>query len=221
MSALKAIHAGCRQLGLDEETRREVYARVTGKSSASEMSEGERQRVVEELRRLGFARKEGRRADGRAKLTGRYAPKLQALWIGAWNLGLVENRDDAALLAFVKRQTGIDHTRFLTHADDANRAIEALKKWMERGGVDWSVGRWSPCWSSCAGERIARAQYRKVANEFHGGAADWPRFRQFVEEISGSPAHWMTAERDWIPVMNALGPIVRGAAERKTEGAAS
>ncbi len=88
---------------------------------------------------LTVFRKEGftlpsatRRFDGRHKLTGKYAKKLQALWIAAWNLGIARDRDDKALLAFVKRQTGIDHTRFLVYADDAKRAIEALKGWINR-----------------------------------------------------------------------------------------
>ena len=72
---------------------------------------------------------------------GRYAPVLQALWIAGHNLGVVQNRDDAALIAFVQRQTGMSHTRFLTDSEDARRAIEALKKWLSReAGVVWPRG---------------------------------------------------------------------------------
>ena len=69
---------------------------------------------------------------------GPYAGKLRALWMSAHNLGLVRSRDDRAMMAFVKRQTKIEHTRFLVEPAAAMKAIEALKKWISRdGGVSW------------------------------------------------------------------------------------
>ena len=69
---------------------------------------------------------------------GPYAGKLRALWMSAHNLGLVRSRDDRAMMAFVKRQTKIEHTRFLVEPSAAMKAIEALKKWISRdGGVTW------------------------------------------------------------------------------------
>jgi len=66
----------------------------------------------------------------------------QALWIAAWNLGLARSRDDAAMLAFVERQTGLSHTRFLADPIDAAKAIEGLKAWLVRdGGVTWPTQR--------------------------------------------------------------------------------
>lgn len=134
--SIAAIHVAKKQLGLDDDSYRDALHRATGKSSASAMTEGERQKALEHFRSLGFkARSTGRRKP----LEGRFAAKLQALWIAGWNLGLVRDRDDRALLAFIKRQTGIDHVRFLRHGQDAIKAIEALKGWLSRaGGVDWS-----------------------------------------------------------------------------------
>ncbi|MBZ0164588.1 MAG: regulatory protein GemA [Notoacmeibacter sp.] len=208
MTALRAIHVGCRQLGLDEDMRRGLYVRVTGKASAKDMSEAEQRKVVEELRRQGFkqASKGSRKA-----LEGKFAKKLQALWIGAWNLGLVRNRDDAALLAFVKRQTGLDHTRFLHHAQDARAAIEALKAWMARGaGVDWTVERARPDWTQLAGYRIAQAQSR-LLHPHLGDNAYLQRiaFQRLLGEIDGQYLAPRTEEANWIPVMNELGERVR------------
>lgn len=134
--SIAAIHVAKKQLGLDEDTYRASLVQVTGKNSAAAMSEAERQKVLERFRQQGFkAASTGRRKP----LEGRFAPKLQALWIAGWNLGLVRDRDDRALVAFVKRQTGIDHVRFLRHGQDAIKAIEALKGWLARaGGVDWT-----------------------------------------------------------------------------------
>lgn len=134
--SIAAIHVAKKQLGLDEDTYRAALMSAVGKSSAGDMTESERQKVLEHFRERGFkARSTGRRKP----LEGKYAGKLQALWIAGWNLGLVRDRDDRALLSFVKRQTGIDHVRFLRHGQDAMKAIEALKGWLARaGGVDWS-----------------------------------------------------------------------------------
>lgn len=134
--SIAAMHVAKKALGLDDDSYRDALRKATGKASASVMTEGERQKALEHFRNLGFkARSTGRRKP----LEGRFAPKLQALWIAGWNLGLVRDRDDRALIAFVKRQTGIDHVRFLRHGQDAIKAIEALKGWLARaGGVDWS-----------------------------------------------------------------------------------
>jgi len=139
-NALKAIHVGKRELGLDDDDYRGLLARVTGKSSSGQMTEAERRSVLDEMKRLGFKRRSG---SARRGFEGGYAKKLRALWISAGHLGLVRNADDAALIAFVKRQTGIDHVRFVRHPQDAAKAIEALKDWMARpagkggGGVEW------------------------------------------------------------------------------------
>ena len=133
MSALKLIHLGRRELGLtDDDDYRDVLEQVTGKRSAKAMTERERRAVVDEFRRRGF------RLQRSANLTGPYAGKLVALWLSAWNLGIVRNRTDAALIAFVERQTGIAHMNWLRDARDARRAIEALKAWIAReAGVEW------------------------------------------------------------------------------------
>ncbi len=114
------------------------------------------------------------------------------MWIGAWNLGLVRNRDDKALIAFVERQTGIQHLNWLRDAADAAKAVEALKKWMERdGGVDWSEHRFQAPVEKQPGFKIARAQFRKLQPEL---AARPDSFRRFVRP-STLPAQPATGSR--------------------------
>lgn len=207
-SAIAAIHAGCRQLGIDEDGRRAIYARVTGKPKLTLMSPAEKEAVVTELRRLGF-----QPAAGAAKskgLTGKYAKKLQALWIAAWNLGVVRDRRDAALLAFVQRQTGLDHVRFLHQADDARAAIEALKGWLKReAGVDFGNTNGYD-WLQRDGAKIAWAQWRIL----HPDANLIVRkgFDAEAVKLSGrADASWLgdLKDADWRKVMNALGERVR------------
>ncbi|HAU77430.1 MAG TPA: GemA protein, partial [Agrobacterium sp.] len=108
MSIQRAIFGGFRQLGITEENaQRDIYARVTGQSRLSLMNAQQQDAVMKELRRLGYKPVAVRR-NGRRRLDGRYAPKMQSLWIAAYNLGIVEDREDRALEAFVKRQTGLD-----------------------------------------------------------------------------------------------------------------
>lgn len=132
MSTISAIYGARKQAGLDDDTARDLYERETGERSLRKMTPGQQVKVLQALRRNATR-------PVAARLDGPYAKKLQALWISAWNLGIVHDRRDAALLSFVHRQTGIDHTRFLRDAADARRAVEALKKWIGRAAnIDWS-----------------------------------------------------------------------------------
>lgn len=146
MNPLAALHVAKKQLDLTEEDYRAVLERVTGRRSARELAAVEIGLVLDEFRRMGFMPTPGRSrmpkvrrsAKGAMLLDGPYAAKLRALWIAGWNLGVVRDRTDKALLAFVERQTKISHTRFLREAGDASKAIEALKAWLAReAGVVW------------------------------------------------------------------------------------
>ncbi|NLS00202.1 regulatory protein GemA [Rhizobium sp. P38BS-XIX] len=208
-SSIAAIHAGFKQLGIsDDADRRALYARITGKAGLTLMKPDEQKAVVTELRRLGFKPAE-RRANGRQKLTGKFAKKLQALWIAAWNLGIVRDRDDKAMLAFVKRQTGIDHTRFLVYADDAAKAIDGLKGWLKReAGVGFgNTGGYE--WLAKDGAKIAWAQWMLL----HPSASLIVR-KGFDEEVAKLLQikaiildHLKPGE--WQIVMNALGERIR------------
>ncbi|PDT19035.1 gp16 family protein [Rhizobium hidalgonense] len=179
-SLIAAIHVAKKQLGLDDDTYRAKLARITGKQSARDMTEEERQKVLTVFRNDGFAAAPAaRRGDGRQKLTGKYAKKLQALWIAAWNLGIARDRDDKALTSFVKRQTGLDHTRFLIYPDDANRAIESLKGSINReAGVPYGNTNGYD-WLSTDGAKVAWAQWKILTP----GAGLIVR-RGFDEEVS-------------------------------------
>lgn len=209
-SSIAAMHVARKHLDLDEDVYRAKLFAITGKSSAKDMTEAERQKVLGEFRKVGFQPKPGRAA-GRRQLTGPYAKKLQALWIAGWNLGLVADRDDKAMLAFVKRQTGLDDTRFLHHADDGRAAIEGLKGWLKREAAVM-FGNTNGCeWLATDGAKIAWAQWRILTP----GANLMVRkgFDQAVEEILNVRLIWLAdvKPKDWQTVMNAFGERVRAA----------
>lgn len=201
-SSIAAINIAKSQLGLDEDTYRAKLENITGKSSLRAMSEPERQKVLTVFRNEGFKPKASR------GLTGKYAGKLQALWIAGYNLGLIRDRRDSALEAFVKRQTGLDRARFLHVHDDAKLVIEALKAWLARDGkVVWDKA--PQAWLEADGAKIAWAQW-KILNP----GADLIVRKGFDAEVlrlSCSSGSTLTAipDRGWQLVMNALGQQIR------------
>jgi len=202
MNTLAAIHVAKKQLGLDDDTYRDAIEAITGKRSAADMTEAEHRMVIEEFRRRGF---KGPSRAGTPALGGRFTGKLRALWIAAWNLGIVRDRRDSALIAFARRQTGIDHVRFLRYGDDAARVIEALKSWMAReASVDWDPSRKVP-----AAARIIEAQWRLLER---ASALPQPRVEIWLADAMGVHRdHRKLTREEAIEVMNALGRLVRAA----------
>ena len=208
----RIIHSSFRAAGIvEDDDKRALYQRVTGKTGLTVMSDREKDAVADELRRLGATSSGG---SAKAKgLQGKFAKKLQALWIAAWNLGLVRDRRDSALIAFVHRQTGLDHVRFLHHADDAKKAIEALKDWMRREARVGYGNTNGQEWLSLDGAKVAWAQWR-ILNP----GADLIVRKGFDAEairLAGrsGDAQWLAdlKDADWRRVMNTLGERVRAA----------
>ena len=139
LAQTKAIHALRRQIPhYTDADYRAFLLREFKVDSSTKLSHAQAGRVIETLKTLAGQNGQLRRASATAE--GPYAAKLRALWISAYNLGVVRSRDDKAMIAFVERQTKLAHTRFLVDPKDAARAIEALKSWIAReGGVAWPV----------------------------------------------------------------------------------
>ncbi|MCA8880371.1 MAG: regulatory protein GemA [Rhodobacteraceae bacterium] len=142
----KLIHAGCRELGIDADTRHDLQLATTGKASLSEMTEAELQLVVDRLKEKGFrpvARGGGRREQApRADLR-----LIHVLWSALGRAGKLEKPGRAGLNAFIRRRFGAawgsvpadidmlrDHARI-------SAVIEALKQWCDREGVPFDRDR--------------------------------------------------------------------------------
>lgn len=143
----RSIFGFCREHGIDDETRRAVQVRATGKDSLTKMDLRQMTDVFLALRRSVYGRSRdagpARRQEPEPKRRevlpgGPHRSKLRALWICAYELGILRDRRDEALAAWICRQTGLDAALWATPAQTA-ACIEALKDWMARdGGVDWS-----------------------------------------------------------------------------------
>jgi hypothetical protein len=172
---IKAIHVLKGQCGLSDADYRthlkERFKVVSSKALTFEQAGV----LMDDLRGLGG------RASARSSATrasGKFAPVLQALWLAGYNLGVVDNPDDAALLAFVRRQCKVDHDRFLTDGAEAAKAIEALKSWIGRdAGVKWATrseaDRLGVTVANLNKQRVIRiVELRLVANGLPGFEAE-------------------------------------------------
>ncbi|MBP8931266.1 MAG: regulatory protein GemA [Paracoccus sp.] len=199
MSALAAIQIKRRKLGLEDEDWRDIVERVTGQRSTKGLNPKQTRALLGELDRLSGGKAEA----ARKPLSGPFTAKIQALWISCWNLGLVASRDDKQLLAFVKRQTGIDHANWVLDNADAVRVIEALKSMMTRRGVRWHFTKADPAAVKMPGFQVARAQYALLHQDDAG-------FLGWLHDETGHLVENMSYA-DWVPVMNRLGRKVRAA----------
>ena len=134
----KLIHVGCRELGLDEETRRELQLVATGKSSQRDMDEADLKQVVQALKARGFRPEGGRHARApRADLR-----LIHVLWRLLGEAGVLERPGRDGLNAFIRARFGASWGNVpidvdaLRDAGGINAVIRALRDWCERAGVE-------------------------------------------------------------------------------------
>lgn len=139
---LGLIHMAKANLALADDSYRAILARVAGVGSAADLDAAGRARVLAHFKSLGWdpSRASGRtraaRTAGARQPAGANDPlvrKIRALWLSLWQLGALADPEEAALAAFVKRQTRVDAPDWLTPAQ-CNAVIEALKSWCAREG---------------------------------------------------------------------------------------
>lgn len=132
---IKAIHYLKKAAGLTDADYRGLLKDRYRVVSSKDLSESAAGGLIKQLKELS-GQTSGRRA--KDTVSGKYASVLRALWIAAHNLAIVRDVDDRALIAFVQRQTGVTHTRFLSEKIEGDKAIEALKAWIAReAGLVW------------------------------------------------------------------------------------
>lgn len=143
---LAAIHIAFKALGISKDDACALKQSVTGKASAADMTEQQRKRLLARLAEMqadaATARGEVPKFTPRRQTTRRGAAddldarwyKARALWANLAAAGYVHTNTDAALMAFVKRQTHVDHWRFL-NGHQASDVIDALKFLCRRVGA--------------------------------------------------------------------------------------
>lgn len=136
----KTIFVACRELGLDEDARRDLQLLVTGKDSITEMDDGELKAVVNALEKAGFKKSKGKRYPRAPRADLRLC---HVLWSKLGHAGCLKAPGRAGLNAFVRKRfektwggaapADIDMLR--DHAQ-INDVVQALKEWCAREDIE-------------------------------------------------------------------------------------
>lgn len=190
-----AVHAAAKKNGIVDDTYRDMLRRVTGKESCRDMTNREIGAVLDHLN-------SGRRARRVDELP--QARKIRALWLSGYQLGVVHDRSDRALRAFVRRQTGVDSESWLRDPRDARKVIEALKSWLAREAeVDWQGHEGDPDAHRWC---VMDAQIRRLRYGF----AVTVDLDAVGKATTGKPGRFAWDSKDWDSVIAALGALIRG-----------
>lgn len=127
---IKKVQVARKSLGIQDDDYRAMMERVTGHRSAKDCNANELRAAISNFERMGF-RSAGHRNIG----TGHTVRKARAMWISLYQLGAIDDRTDAALEAFGRRQLKVDRLQWANEREGF-RLIEALKAMAERNG--WS-----------------------------------------------------------------------------------
>lgn len=199
---IAALHVKKRDLGLDDDLYRDVLESHTGKRSAADLNEGE---ITAVLAKLDRQQVESRKQLLPATPMGR---KLQALWMSLFNLGIVEDKSDQALVAFVKRQTKLASAQWLRSASDMEKVAEALKDWLARDGkVDWKPRRGDAPFAALPSHRVCEAQWALLSAKGPLPAASLVAFAMTVHGKGFDSAH--STNGHWGHVSRKLGQQLR------------
>lgn len=142
-SLQRMIHVGCKQLGIDNETRRDLQLVVTGKASMSDMTDPEMQQVLAALKARGFKGKAGTRRPAAKRRGARYC---HVLWRLLHQAGEAKVAGRDGLNAFIRArfESAWGHVPLdidmMTEARQINDVIEALKDWCRRAGIPTTAG---------------------------------------------------------------------------------
>lgn len=136
----KLVHVGCRDLGIDGETRRDLQLVVTGKESMADMSQADLEKMVAALKARGFKPAPGSRTrPAAARGDVRFC---HVLWGKLVRAGAVDQAGAAGLNAFVRaryqKAWGAAPFDIDTMQDWRQIAtvIEALKAMCRRAGIE-------------------------------------------------------------------------------------
>jgi len=134
----RKIFAGCRELGLDTDTRKALQQTATGKDSLADMNEAELKLVINALVTRGFKPTKG---GGYKKAPRADLRLVHVLWKKLGEAGVLDNPTRAGLNAFIRRRYGNAWSVVPRDIDDLrdwekiDTVIQALLQWCDRKGV--------------------------------------------------------------------------------------
>ena len=124
-----------KQLGLDDDTYRDLLQNVTKKRSAAKLKTWELENVLKRMQQQGFKATRPKRAGTRKQAGDGQSRKIRSLWIQLHEAGKVHDSSENALVNWAKNSLNItDGVEALQWLDShqKNRLIESLKGWLAR-----------------------------------------------------------------------------------------
>jgi Protein of unknown function (DUF1018) len=221
-SMIATIHVLKGQIGLDDDAYRDFLYQQAQVRTSKHLSVAAAGRVIERMREIT-----GDRPAVKGSVAGLDTPvgsKLRALWIAGHNLGVVRARDDKAMLAFLERQTGVSHVRFLQDPRASTSAIEGLKAWLARqAAVEWPADSADVIGAKRA---VLDAQWRRLIEVGEikpiGASVDAMEGLQHYAGKIVRQNRWETfSSTDYDLVAKALGNKLRGALARREQSTSS
>lgn len=217
---LAKVHIAKKKLGLDDETYRQLLARLfKGKTSAGDLSVSQLDTLLEHFKAEGFkaTKKAPKRAGKRPMAGGAEALKIRALWLSLYHLGAVRDPSEQALATYVQRTAGVAALQWL-RGDQGTKAIEGLKAMAARAGVDWTLdglGLWKDQLPRASIEpfQVVTAQWRRLVQLGviqHPEQGCW----QFAYAITGKGGAHFYEAADWHRLMERYGAMIRKAQAR-------
>lgn len=123
------IHVAKNELGLDDDTYRDMLRGLELPESTTKMTLPQLNKVLEHLKRSGF--KVRSKPKDRPLADGDQAKMMRGLWLELHSLGYVQNSSETALTSWVTRETKVAAIQWLT-VEQAQTTIEKLKQWRWR-----------------------------------------------------------------------------------------
>lgn len=127
---IQIIHIAKGQLGMDDDTYRNMLKQLTQKDSTKQLTVGQLNRVIAHLQGLGF-KIQTKNKQSPPKTFDPQSKKIRALWLELHRLGHIQDSSETALAAYVKRITTVESLAWLSTAQ-ASQVIETLKHWLLR-----------------------------------------------------------------------------------------
>lgn len=125
------IHIAKSQLGLDDDTYRDVLWTVARVRSAKDLDWTGRKALLDHFKAKGWKPKPPKQAKASTPVHPGQDALVKSLWNELHEVGKVRDPSDAALGAWLKRNHWPERPEWLDYKQ-INQAIEGLKKWLER-----------------------------------------------------------------------------------------
>lgn len=131
---IKLIHVGKRELGIDEDTYRDMLYEATGVSSCSNMTDEQLENVLRFFKSKGFNIKTDK------PQTDPQAEFIRSLWREMNTQGIIKSGTEESLRKYIYRITGVEALEWCS-IGQKRTIIETLKKWQIRGLNEKATGR--------------------------------------------------------------------------------